>query len=399
MGWVDAGSAYLSPGAYHATVLLPEGATLQHVEVAPPCVHPIEPRGGWRKTAVTTTADVAMTVLQAVDLESELPPAGQALTFDGSRLQLENGSRAVESTGSNTSFRAGGRGARVLLVADVPESGLYTLSVLGIAPAGHRWLADGCRTCVVCPTSEAESRWRTILSGHLQKGRHVFAATLGPGALLQQLRLEPKKSADEDYLGTVERLGLVLGPAGPSRAPRPRRRGASCSSVTPRRSRAVAGCCARARWSPTRPSALPAAPVGAEARRGRRRERGSGGGDSGGGDTGGGDAGGGGGGGGGEQGWQRAAPGPASLPPASPTVPTRSRGCRAREGRSHPAAPLSLDDCDQALLRGPALEPAWVAREHPPAVGPQPGQLDPAGALAASRASSTRSPCSESTST
>ncbi len=48
MGWVDAGSLHLDPGAYEATVLLPEGSQLEFVELAPPCLHPIEPRGGWK---------------------------------------------------------------------------------------------------------------------------------------------------------------------------------------------------------------------------------------------------------------------------------------------------------------------------------------------------------------
>ena len=39
-GWVDAGMVHLDPGAYETSVLLPEGATLEHVEVAPPCVRP-----------------------------------------------------------------------------------------------------------------------------------------------------------------------------------------------------------------------------------------------------------------------------------------------------------------------------------------------------------------------
>ncbi|MGE5127556.1 MAG: hypothetical protein ACM3PV_14790, partial [Betaproteobacteria bacterium] len=83
IGWVDAGSVHLDPGAYVTTVLLPEGGALQYLEIAPPCVNPIEPQGGWKPAAVTTTGDVAVTMLQALDLESELPPSGQALEFHG----------------------------------------------------------------------------------------------------------------------------------------------------------------------------------------------------------------------------------------------------------------------------------------------------------------------------
>jgi hypothetical protein len=213
--WVEAGSVYLDPGAYDTAVLLPVGGALQYVEVAPPCVEPIEPPGGWRATAIATTRDVAVTVLQALDLESELPPAGDALEFRGSDLQLDDGSQAVEAAEGSGSFRAGPRGARVLLIADVARAGLYTLSAFGVPAGGHRWLVDGCRSCLVCPGPPAPPAWLPILSARLQPGRHLFAATLGPDTQIERLRLQPKKDSPEDYAGTVERLGLALGGDGP----------------------------------------------------------------------------------------------------------------------------------------------------------------------------------------
>jgi hypothetical protein len=127
MGWVDAGSLHLDPGAYEATVLLPEGSQLEFVELAPPCLHPIEPRGGWKNTAVASTEDVAVTVLQALDLEAELPPAAPPLEYRGGDLQLEDGSRTVAVSGEG-GFRGGPRGSRVVLMVDIPETGLYSLS-------------------------------------------------------------------------------------------------------------------------------------------------------------------------------------------------------------------------------------------------------------------------------
>jgi hypothetical protein len=214
MGWIDAGSLHLDPGAYDATVLLPEGGVLEYVEVAPPCVHPIEPKGGWKATAVATTEDVAVTVLQALDLESELPPAGSPVDLHGSDLRFEDGSPAVDSGGSQA-FRAGAKGSRVTLNVDFPATGLYTLSIFGVPGGGQRWLADGCRKCVVCPSADATPRWRVALSGVFEQGPHLFSAILAPGTVVERLRFEPKKDAPADYVGTVERLGLDLGPAGP----------------------------------------------------------------------------------------------------------------------------------------------------------------------------------------
>jgi hypothetical protein len=215
MGWIDAGSLHLDPGAYDATVLLPEGGVLEVLELAPPCVHPIEPPGGWKPTAVTTSEDVAVTVLQALDLESELPPSASPIEFRGGELKLEDGSRALDaSANAEGVFRSGPKGSRVVLVADIPEDGLYTLSLFGLPGGGQRWLADGCRASVVCPSSEALPRWRVVLSGLFQKGPHTFSASLGPDTVVERVRLEPKKGAPADYAAAVERLGLDLGPAG-----------------------------------------------------------------------------------------------------------------------------------------------------------------------------------------
>ena len=218
LGWVDAGTIHLDPGAYDTAVLLPEGASLEHVELAPPCLQPIEPPGGWQPTAITTTDDVAVTVLQALDMEYELPPAATPLEYRGSDLQLDEGAQTVEVAAgplAEGTFRGGPRGARVLLEADIPEEGLYTFSVFGVTTGGQRWLADSCRKSIVCPAPDPTPQWRVILSGRLSKGPHYFEATLGPDTVIERIRFERKKDTPADYVGTVERLGFELGEPGP----------------------------------------------------------------------------------------------------------------------------------------------------------------------------------------
>jgi hypothetical protein len=219
IGWIDAGSVHLDTGAYEAAVLLPEGAVLEHVELAPPCLRPIEPLGGWRPTALATTEDVAVTVLQALEMEDRLPPAATPLEFRGSDLESEAGPQvgaaAATSPLADDTFRAGPRGASVVLLTDIPEDGLYTLSVFGVSPGGQRWYADGCRKAIVCPSVSPTPHWRVVLSGSLAKGHHFFEASLGPGTVIERIRFERKKDTPSDYVGTLERLGLDLGPAGP----------------------------------------------------------------------------------------------------------------------------------------------------------------------------------------
>ena len=209
--WVDAGVVHLDPGAYDASVLLPEGATLDYLELAPPCLSPIEPRGGWKPGGITTSEDVAVTVLQALDLESELPPSGSAVELSGGSLRTDEGA----SDPATVRFSGGPHGTRAVLEVTLPEDGLYTLSVFGEHRGGQRWLADGCRKSLVCPAVDAAPGWRVILTGRFQKGPHVFDTVIGPDSAVERIRIEPKKDSPADYAATVARLGLELGPDGP----------------------------------------------------------------------------------------------------------------------------------------------------------------------------------------
>jgi uncharacterized membrane protein YgcG len=102
-----------------------------------------------------------------------------------------------------------------VLVAEIPEDGLYTLAVFGQATGGQRWVVDGCRTSVVCPSSDPVANWRVVLSGRFAKGTHLFEASLGPDTVIERMRFEQKKDTPADYIATLERLGLELGPDGP----------------------------------------------------------------------------------------------------------------------------------------------------------------------------------------
>src|SRR5258706_11773990 len=112
-------------------------------------------------------------------------------------------------------LRAGTRGMKAVLQANLPEAGFYTLSVFGVTPGGASWVGDGCRKSVLCPVQDEVARWRVVLSGEFAAGPHSFTVTLGPGSTVGRLRLERKKDALEHYVATVRRLGLDLGSAGP----------------------------------------------------------------------------------------------------------------------------------------------------------------------------------------
>jgi hypothetical protein len=220
--WADAGTVHLDPGAYSATVLLPKGSSLEYVEVAPPCLNPIEPPGGWKATALGTTADVAVTLLKALDLEHELPPSDDALEIEAEDIKAEGGMALEASYGpvpglTGVWLKAGSKGVEASAFFDLKESGLYAVSVFGSAGGGLRFTADACRKSVICPepASAGAPRWRQVFSGDFAAGPHFLTVSLGQGAAVQRIRVERKKAGAADYVATVRRLGLDLGPDGP----------------------------------------------------------------------------------------------------------------------------------------------------------------------------------------
>ncbi|HVR71135.1 MAG TPA: hypothetical protein VMT87_09860 [Vicinamibacteria bacterium] len=221
-GWVEVGTAHLDPGGYSAALTLPAGSALQRVEVAPRCLAAIEPAGGWRDEAVASSEDVAVTALQALDLVWELPPAAAAIEFVATDFRVTSdsptlGTVAAESGQDGLWLQAGPRGVQALLVVDLPEAGLYTLSTFGPAHTAQGWLVDSCQKAILCPqvAAPAGPAWRPVTTAAFTAGRHSFMVTLPPGAALGRVRLERKKDAAADHVATLRRLGLDPGPPGP----------------------------------------------------------------------------------------------------------------------------------------------------------------------------------------
>jgi hypothetical protein len=158
-------------------------------------------------------------MVQAVDKQSELPPADVPMEVDAAQFQTEaRTSPAAASLGLDQSVKGGTSGTRAVVFVDIPEAGLYTLFAFGIKGAGQSWTADACLKAVVCAEKDTRadvSEWRPVLTAQFAAGRHAFSVLLAPGAVIQRVRVERKKESPADYVATLRRLGFDVGPAGP----------------------------------------------------------------------------------------------------------------------------------------------------------------------------------------
>ena len=110
----------------------------------------IEPAGGWKPTAVTTTGDLAVTALKAIDVEHELPPAAIPIEITGDQFQVEAPAGAIEERAKAggldaMTLRATRSGLRAIVAVELPEGGPLLRHRLRLPGRGPAWLADGCR--------------------------------------------------------------------------------------------------------------------------------------------------------------------------------------------------------------------------------------------------------------
>ena len=215
---VDLGWIKLSPGNHTISVALPPGTSLESLQISPPCLSPIEPSGGWRAAALTTDQDLAKTMLQALEMESELPPADEPIELRASKFEiLAPESRLGEVGADDDSFEldATFEGLQAIVYADIQKAGLYSISAFTTTGDGQTWVADSCRSADLCPTPDVTPKWRNVLTSEFNVGRHSFTVLLTNGAKVGKIRLQRLKTSPEDYVGALERMGFRVGSPGP----------------------------------------------------------------------------------------------------------------------------------------------------------------------------------------
>lgn len=215
---VDLGWVRLDSGTYTISVALPPGTSLESIQVSPPCLADIEPENGWRAAALTTAADLARTMLQAIEKEGELPPAEEPTVVRAGEFERLAPYAALDASNRDAQdyeIKATAEGLHAVVHANVSAAGLYAVSAWTAGGEGQSWLADSCRRADLCPNANQTPSWRTALTSDFNVGRHSFAVLLTNGARLGRLRLQRLKTSPEDYVDALKGVGFDAGPKGP----------------------------------------------------------------------------------------------------------------------------------------------------------------------------------------
>jgi hypothetical protein len=213
---VDLGWVKMEPGNHTLSVILPAGSALESIQVSPPCLNPIEPKGGWRAPALTTEEDLAVTMLKALDLERELPPAGEPIELRAGEFDiLAPESRMNGGEEPDGQLHASEEGLHAIVYADIPEAGLYAVSAFTATGNGQTWIADSCRRADVCPSPDPTPKWRDLMTSEFNAGRHSFSVLLTNGAMVGRIRIQRLKAEASDYVAALERVGFRVGAKGP----------------------------------------------------------------------------------------------------------------------------------------------------------------------------------------
>jgi hypothetical protein len=198
---VDLGEIALNAGMKALVIDMPANGSIDYIELLAPPLAAITPLNGWEPDAPLTYADLAVTVLRALDLQSLLPLAGENILIEAEESSADQSFRTDQrhlgEPHGDFWLRSGASGGVVTLPFSVETAAVYTLKLIA---AGARSLAG---------TLDEREPWQADFPPYLQEntigtwfllpGQHQLKIELPARGGIDLLTLLKRRSTAADY--------------------------------------------------------------------------------------------------------------------------------------------------------------------------------------------------------
>ena len=199
---IDLGETFLNAGMKELTIAMPANGSIDYIEfLAPPLVAVTPLTEWWEPDAPLTYADLAVTVLRALDLQSLLPLSGESILIEAEESSADQSFRTDQrhlgEPHGGFWLRSGAGGGIIPLPFPIETAAVYTLnltaagakSLSGTLDERESWQAD-------FPPYLKEN---SIDTWFLSPGQHELKIELPARGGVDLLTLLKRRSTAEDY--------------------------------------------------------------------------------------------------------------------------------------------------------------------------------------------------------
>jgi hypothetical protein len=214
---VELGELPLTAGPQEVVVTLPPGGALDYLELIAPNLPPIVPDGGWQADAALTWDVLALTAVEALHLEKNLPVAEWALAIEAETLAETGGAQVVEDAhlgqpSGGRWLRTAAQSATVVVPLTIEQSGFYDIQPT-LMGAKIDILVNGHQPLTIDGKPYLDTAAPSPL--FLTKGSNRLDISLPPGGGFDRIMIKARQS-DRATLAAV--LGLVISGEAPTSA-------------------------------------------------------------------------------------------------------------------------------------------------------------------------------------
>lgn len=216
-GSLDLVGYFLLPrGEQRVTVELPAGGSLLSFEILRQPFPHVRPPGGWQPEVLLTFGDKAITMIQAMELEHELPDISrwrverEGERYDEGQIPAQRMTAgSVEKPSAGAWLKGAAEGSRVIYILPVARRGTYSLLARVTGTGEGKVLLNnlverGWRG----PKPKDHLVWRNLATLPLEKGEQTLEIALDSDAGLDVMRLIYRDPSPEASLMLLDDLGF-----------------------------------------------------------------------------------------------------------------------------------------------------------------------------------------------